>query len=115
MTDDWDRDYFERADEREAERAKPRVVASVGLPTLNPVELELIMQAESTIMARGLDRVGFTDFDEDSGEEVILVPVLTDAESQMVDMIYDSFEDDVRLARSMGKGGTWEKFRELRK
>ena len=46
MTDDWDDEYFGRSDEREAERAKPRVVASIGLPCLNPVELELLMQAE---------------------------------------------------------------------
>ena len=75
MTDDWDNEYFGRSDEREAERAKPRVVASIGLPCLNPVELELLMQAETTIMQRGLDRVGFTDIDEETGEEVILVPV----------------------------------------
>ena len=65
-------------------------------------------------MQRGIDRVGFTDIDEDSGEEIILVPTLTDAETEMSDMIYSAFEDDIRLARSMGKHGTHERFKQLK-
>ena len=62
-------------------------------------------------MQRGLDRVGFTDIDEDSGEEVVVVPAQTDAECEMANMIYDSFADDIRLARSMGKAGQLETIR----
>ena len=114
MTDDWDDEYFGRSDEREAERAEPRVVAHIGLPCLNPVELELVMRAETAIMHAGTRRVSFTDIDEDTGEEIILVPTVTDAETEMSDMIYGASDDDIRLARTMGKHGTHERFKQLK-
>ena len=103
MTDKWDDTYFKTENQQATAEAVAVNQMSVGPKFLNHLEAETYADMIAAIRKAGLDRVGFSIIDEDTGAETILVPMLDEFEQQLLNFMHDEFKPLIAAARAKGK------------